>query len=244
VEAATLYAVRRRRPPELLYRAVVGMALLTCKTMRWEVAVSGERFIPHEGPAVIASNHVGHMDFVFLGLAARMRGRLVRFMAMQEAFDHWLAGPLLRGMRHIPVDRRGDAAASYRDAVEVLRSGDVVGVHPEGRINRASSPDTGKTGAVRMARATGAPLIPAAVWGSQHLIAPRARQRFPRNVSISVRLGEPLRLDGGADAAGSTNLLMERIRELLRGSAEGPLGAPSLRDPSTTFDLSKRAGSP
>ncbi len=225
MEATTLYAARQRPPPEPLYRSVVGLALLTCKTMRWDVAVSGERFIPDEGPAVIASNHVGHMDFVFLGLAARMRGRLVRFMAMQEAFDHWLAGPLLRGMRHIAVDRRGDAAASYRDAVAVLRSGEVIGVHPEGRINRGTALDTGKTGAVRMALATGAPLIPAAVWGSQRLIAPGARRKFPRNVSISVSIGEPLRLAVGADAGHSTNLLMERIRELLRPSPEGSGGA-------------------
>jgi len=230
MDVASPSAATPKRPPEPLYRSVVGLALLTCRVMRWDVAVSGERFIPEDGPAVIASNHVGHMDFVFLGFAARSRGRLVRFMAMQEAFDHWLAGPLLRGMRHIPVDRRQDAAASYRDAVSALRSGEVIGVHPEGRINRASLSDTGKTGAVRMALATGAPLIPAAVWGSQRFVAPGARRKFPRNVSISVNIGEPLHLDDTVDAARSTTVLMKRIRGLIQPPAEGSFGARSSRD--------------
>jgi 1-acyl-sn-glycerol-3-phosphate acyltransferase len=219
MEAATyLHGAARRGQPDPLYRSVVGLALLTCKVMRWNVDVTGARFIPAEGPAVLASNHVGNMDFVFLGFAGHRRGRLVRFMAMQEAFDHWLAGPLLRGMRHIPVDRRGDAAASYRDAVGALRSGEVVGVHPEGKINRSSLPAAGKSGAVRMALATGAPLIPAAVWGSQRLVAPGEPRKFPRNLSISVTIGEPIHLDATADAARSTTLLMERIGGLLRGA--------------------------
>src|SRR5438093_11408506 len=111
--------------------------------MRWDVVVSGERFIPAEGPAVLASNHVGHMDFVFLGFAARRRGRLLRFMAMQEAFDHWLGGPLLRGMRHIPVDRKGNASASLRPAVRALEDGEVIGIHPEGRVSATSIPALG-----------------------------------------------------------------------------------------------------
>jgi 1-acyl-sn-glycerol-3-phosphate acyltransferase len=186
--------------------------------MRWDMAVSGAELIPADGPAVLASNHIGNMDFVFLGFAGHRRGRLVRFMAMQEAFDHWLAGPLLRGMRHIPVDRHGDTAASFRLAVQALRAGEVVGVHPEGRINRSHDLAPGKTGAVRMAMATGAPLIPAAVWGSQRLLAPGERRRFPRDLPISVKVGEPILADGELDPASVTATLMERIRELTRGA--------------------------
>jgi 1-acyl-sn-glycerol-3-phosphate acyltransferase len=227
----TLDDAMRRRQPEPLYRGVIGMALLTFKLMQWEISVSGEEFIPAHGPAVLASNHVGNMDFVFLGLAGHRRARFVRFMAMQEAFDHWLGGRLLRGMRHIPVDRRGDAAASYRHAVRALQDGEIVGVHPEGRITRSSPLRPAKTGAVRMARAAGAPLIPAAVWGSQRLLAPGARPRFPRNLSISVNIGEPLRLDTGVDLAGSTSLLMERIYGLLEPAERRSLSASGFSTP-------------
>jgi 1-acyl-sn-glycerol-3-phosphate acyltransferase len=205
-------AVRPRAEP--VYRTVVRFALATRALMRWDLEVSGAEHIPRSGPAVIASNHIGNLDFVFLGFAAHARRRLVRFMAMQEAFDHWLAGPLLRGMRHIPVDRSGDPAAAYDHAIRALESGQIVGIHPEGKINRSLIPGSGKSGAVRMAEETGAPLIPAAVWGTQRILAPGIRPRFPRKVGITVRLGPPLEADGLSGPEETTVLLMERIRGL------------------------------
>ena len=76
--------------------------------------------MPRTGGAVMAINHVGYLDFTFAGLAAQPAGRLVRFMAKKEVFDHRVSGPLMRGMKHIPVDRTGAAADSYRAAVEAL----------------------------------------------------------------------------------------------------------------------------
>lgn len=218
---------RRPGSREPLYDTVVRAALLTSKAMRWEVAVSGEEHIPATGPAVIASNHVGYLDFVFLGMAAHPRGRLVRFMAMREAFDHWLGGPLLRGMKHIPVDRRGDPAPAFDQAVRALEAGEVLGIHPEGRINPSVARMPGKSGAARMALATGAPLIPAAVWGSQRLLAPRARRKFPRNVAISVRVGPPVEFEGSTTPGELTERLMDRIHDLWRG-IRGP-GRPADR---------------
>jgi 1-acyl-sn-glycerol-3-phosphate acyltransferase len=200
--------------PEPLYRSIVTLAVATCKVMRWDLTVEGEHHIPRLGPAVIASNHIGALDFVFLGFAGHSRGRLVRFMAKQEAFDHWLAGPLLRGMRHIPVDRVGDPAAAYRRAIRALGDGEVVGIHPEGKINRTLVPTSGKTGAARMALATGAPLIPAAVWGSHRLISPRQGRGLMRKVTIAVQVGAPLVVEPGIEADDLTDRLMGRIRGL------------------------------
>ena len=213
---------RPRRDP--IYRAIVGLGLTTCGAMRWDLSVSGEEHVPTAGPAVLASNHIGVMDFVFLGLAAHRRGRFVRFMAMKEAFDNPLGGPLLRSMRHIPVDRRGDAAASYRQAVDELGEGEMVGLHPEGKINRALVPVAGKTGAVRMAMATGAPLLPAAIWGSQLLLAPGVR-KFPRHVAVSVEIGPALEIEPGLDAESLTERLMDRIRDMWRGAVAASRGA-------------------
>jgi 1-acyl-sn-glycerol-3-phosphate acyltransferase len=201
-------------PRDPLYRSVVAVAVATCRVMRWNIAVSGEHHIPNFGAAVLASNHVGCLDFVFVGFAGHRRGRLVRFVAMQEAFDHWLAGPLLRGMRHIPVDRGSDPAAGYRHALRALDDGEIVGIHPEGRINRGSMTIAGKTGAARLALATGAPLIPAAVRGSERLLAPGAARSFPRGVDLKVHVGPPLQVEPGGDARDLTTELMGRIRRL------------------------------
>ncbi len=197
------------------------------RLLRWEIRTSGEEHLPTEGRAIIASNHVAHLDFVFLGVAARERGRLVRFMAMREVFDHRIAGPLVRGMRHIRVDRDGDAAASLDRAATALRHGEVVGLHPEGRMSRSLVPSPGKSGAARLAIETGAPLFPAAVWGSQRILARGRRPRYPRGVSVVVAFGPPVPVAQDADATELTALLMARIGELVdRAVAEYPQ-APS-----------------
>jgi 1-acyl-sn-glycerol-3-phosphate acyltransferase len=213
LETPRLVALRRRDP---LYRSVTMVALTTCGAMGWRPTIIGEEHIPAAGPAVIAVNHVGYLDFVFVGFAARRRHRFVRFMAMQEAFNHWLAGPLLRGMRHIPVDRKGDAGAALDGAIQALRGGEIVGIHPEGKVNRSLVLGPGKTGAARMALATGAPLIPAAVWGTQRLLAKGAKRRLPRNVPVTVCLGAPLDPAEAEDPSELTEQLMNGISALWR----------------------------
>ncbi|MTA24870.1 MAG: 1-acyl-sn-glycerol-3-phosphate acyltransferase, partial [Actinobacteria bacterium] len=66
---------------------------------------SGVENIPSKGGAILAINHIGYLDFAIAGTAALPRKRYVRFMAKKEIFDHKVAGPLMRGMHHISVDR-------------------------------------------------------------------------------------------------------------------------------------------
>ncbi len=212
---------------DALYRTVVGAALATLKAMRWDVTVTGAEHIPATGPALLASNHIGYLDFVFLGVAAHERYRLVRFMAMQEAFHHWLAGPLLRGMHHIPVNRTGHGAAALDEATRALRMGEVVGIHPESRISPALVPMVAKTGASRMAMSTGAPLIPAAVWGTQRIMPRHRRPRFPRHVAITVNVGAPIPVDASTDSDELTDRLMSRIGALLEEAIRGYAQAPT-----------------
>src|SRR5450756_2006965 len=71
--------------------------------------VRGAEHIPRSGGAVLASNHVSYLDFIFCGYAAQPSKRFVRFMAKDVVFKHRISGPLMRGMHHIPVDREADA---------------------------------------------------------------------------------------------------------------------------------------
>jgi 1-acyl-sn-glycerol-3-phosphate acyltransferase len=202
---------------------VVALALAVIRLLRWDVRTSGEGFVPVEGPGIIASNHIGHLDFVFLGIAARERGRLVRFMAMREVFDHRVSGPLVRWMRHIRVDRDGDAAASVGSALAALRAGEVIGLHPEGAMSWSFVPMPGKSGAARVAMESGAPLIPAAIWGSQRILPHGRRPRYPRGVAVVVRFGAPISVPPDADPGEVTASLMARIGELVdQAMAEYP----------------------
>ncbi|MDP8970439.1 MAG: 1-acyl-sn-glycerol-3-phosphate acyltransferase [Actinomycetota bacterium] len=206
-----------------VYRLVVALIVGVFRLMGWRVSVSGAEHLPRTGPAVVATNHVGYLDFTFVGYGGRQRGRLLRFLAKQEIFDHPLAGPLMRAMKHIPVDRFGRAAHSFEVAVAALRRGEVIGMFPEGTISPSFVPMAGKTGAARMAMAASAPLLPGAVWGSQRLLTKGKPHNFRRGVAVSVIFGAPVPYGPDDDVDEVTARLMAAIRDLVdRAAAEYP----------------------
>jgi 1-acyl-sn-glycerol-3-phosphate acyltransferase len=200
---------------EPVYRPVIGLALGIFKAMAWDIRTFGAENIPSSGPAVLASNHVGYLDFVFLGAAAHERRRLVRFMAKKEVFDHKVSGPLMRGMHHIPVDRYADRRRAVELGVDALRRGELVGMFPEGTISRSFVPREGKAGAARMALEAGAPLLPCAVWGSQRILTKGRPKNFERRVGIDVYIGDPLPYDAHDDPGVVTKRLMDEIGALV-----------------------------
>jgi 1-acyl-sn-glycerol-3-phosphate acyltransferase len=198
-----------------VYRVVIGAAVGLIKSMGWKVSVEGSENIPTEGPAVIATNHIGYLDFVFSGYAARERGRLVRFLAKKEIFDKSGPGWLMRKMKHIPVDRFGAPHESFDASVAALRRGEVIGMFPEATISPSFVPRPGKNGAVRMAQASGAPLVPAAVWGTHRILTKWRPKNFKRKIAIVVNVGKPFMVDPAEDPDEVTERLMRRINELL-----------------------------
>jgi 1-acyl-sn-glycerol-3-phosphate acyltransferase len=208
---------------EPVYRPVIGAALTLFKVLGWQVRVTGSEHVPTVGPGVIATNHIGYFDFVFVGYGVRPRGRLVRFLAKQEVFEHPVAGPMMRSMKHIPVDRFGRAQQALFDSVAALRRGELLGMVPEGTISRSFVPARGKPGAARMAMEAGAPLIPGAVWGSQRVLTKGRRRNFQRNVIITVDYGPPIAYAPGDDPADVNKRLMATIESMVdRASRDYP----------------------
>ncbi|MFI7573749.1 lysophospholipid acyltransferase family protein [Micromonospora sp. NPDC049497] len=178
--------------PELVYPPVVAAAKAMFRVLDLKITVEGAHHVPRTGGAVMASNHVSYLDFIFCGLGAQESKRLVRFMAKQSVFTHKVSGPLMRGMRHIPVDRRA-GAGSFASAVSALRSGEVVGVFPEATISRSFQVKELKSGATRMASQAGVPVLPVALWGGQRLWTKgRPRTLTRRHVPITIIIGEPM----------------------------------------------------
>lgn len=198
-----------------VYRLVIGGVLTIIKIMGWRVIVLGEENIPRTGSAVLATNHVGYMDFIFSGFAARRRGRLVRFLAKREIWSKPVVGWFMRKMRHIPVDRFGNPRESFDQAVGMLNAGEIIGMFPEATISPSFVPRPGKSGTVRMAQESGAPLIPAAVWGTQRIMTKWRPRNLKRKFAIVVNFGEPLPLKPDENPEAATERLMARINELL-----------------------------
>lgn len=226
---------------DLVYPPVIGAARAWFKALDLRFDIQGTRHVPKRGGAVLVSNHISYLDFVFSGLAARPARRLVRFMAKESVFRHKLSGPLMRAMKHIPVDRQ-DGEHAYARALAALRSGEVVGVFPEATISRSFTLKDFKSGAARLAHEARVPLVPMALWGTQRLWTKGHRRDFRRHhLPIGIRVGEAIAAHREGAAHGSpeeaeeaapplTARLRERIQELLEAAQHAYPAAPTGTD--------------
>jgi 1-acyl-sn-glycerol-3-phosphate acyltransferase len=132
----------------------------------------------HGEGIVVAPNHISFLDPLLLAHFLHDNGRPPRFMGKQSVFEVPLAGQLIRGAGQIPVSRDKDPHKALAAAVAAVRAGECVVMYPEGTITRDPDiwPMSGKTGALRVALETDAPLIPIAQWGANKIMPPYTTQ--------------------------------------------------------------------
>jgi 1-acyl-sn-glycerol-3-phosphate acyltransferase len=182
-----------------------GLAFVTCvSVLRPPLMVltkrdwHGASNIPPDEGCVVVSNHISHFDPLTFAHFIYDAGRLPRFLAKAAVLDQPVIGRVIRATGQIPVYRLTiDASKAYSAAVEAIDRGQCVIVYPEGTITRDPDmwPMTGKTGAARIALATGCPVIPTAQWGAHEVLPPYTKvpHFFPRK-TIHVRAGPPVDL--------------------------------------------------
>ena len=181
--------------------------------------VTGLEHIPREGGAIIAANHVSFLDPLLLPLV--VPHRRVMFLTKVKYIDKPILRWFLTGAGVIPV-ATGDPRAvgeSVAAAVEVVRSGRLVGIFPEGTRSPDGRLHRGKTGVARVAFESGAPVIPVGIIGTD-LAFPRGA-RLPRPRSVRILFGAPITLanpDGKVRSASlsraATDQVMTAIRDL------------------------------
>ena len=176
--------------------------------------VVGAEHVPEVGGALLVANHTSFLDYAFVGLPADMRGhRLVRFMAKDGIWKPPVAGSLMRGMRHIPVDRN-EGSQAFKDAVRLLKAGELVGIFPEATMSRSFEVKTLKSGAARIAAVADVPLLPVIVFGGQRILSYGHRD-FSRGTPIAVTVGEPMHMTRQEKADESTARITAAMSGLL-----------------------------
>ena len=176
---------------EPVYAPVIVTAKAMFKALGLKLDVRGAENVPRNGGAVLASNHISYLDFIFAGLGANPAGRYVRFMAKDTVWDHRIAGPLMRGMKHIPVDRAA-GAGSLAAGLDSVRRGEIVGVFPEATISQSFELKGFKNGAARMAAEADVALVPLVLWGTQRMMTKGRPRDFSRGKAVLITVGEPL----------------------------------------------------
>ncbi len=176
--------------------------------------IRGRENVPREGALIVASNHLSNGDPPVLTTAMP---RHVAWMTKAEWFETPVIGRLLRLGGMIPVRRFEADLKALRRAQHVLRDGGVLAMFPEGTRGGDKGLRAGEPGTALIALRTGSPIVPIAIWGTEHVKLPRDIFRRTR---VHVRFGKPFTLEALGrvtrdDVARGTETIMREIAALL-----------------------------
>lgn len=162
----------------------------------FRLRVTGARNIPASGSGIVAGNHVSAIDGVLLGLITAKRGRrMTRFLVAAEFFRKKSVAWGLRLYRNIPIRRGEGDTGALDEAIATIRGGAFAGIFPEGKVNPdpGGGLQRGRSGVGRIALATGAPVIPVGIWGTQDRWPyPGLHWRRPWRPIAALAYGEPI----------------------------------------------------
>jgi len=204
--------------------------------------------IPASGGVIIVPNHLSHADPLVVAHYVYDAGRWPSFLAKASLFRVPIVGYIIGRCQQIPVERGTiDAARSLDTLVTAVKDGSAVLIYPEGTTTKEPDlwPMRGKTGAARLALATGAPVVPIVMDGPQAIFDPRtAKISLRPRIPVRVTAGPPVDLSAWAGAAPTratldamTDAIMLHLRDMLAEMREvadpPPLWAPA-RKPTPT----------
>ena len=152
------------------------------------------------------------LDPIAVALAAGSAGRPVRFMALSELFEHGVVGWTLRVTRQVPLRRGLGDWDAIENVADVVRTGSLAAMSPEGTVGGGEALQPGQRGAARIALVAGVPIVPVGVWGTQRRW-PRAglHRRPPLRPVVGVVVGPAIQVQGDARSRPDVLALTDRL---------------------------------
>jgi 1-acyl-sn-glycerol-3-phosphate acyltransferase len=185
----------------------------------WNWEVEGLEHVPADGGAIVTPNHLSVFDHFAVGCVMPRR---ITYVGKAEYMDSWKTRYIFPALGMVPIDRGGGSAAerALDKAAELLDSGELFGIYPEGTRSRDGNLHKGHTGCARLALRTGCPIIPVGLQGTLEVQPPDASMPRPFR-TIRVRVGRPIDVTRYLDRADDrlvlrqiTDEVMFEIREL------------------------------
>jgi 1-acyl-sn-glycerol-3-phosphate acyltransferase len=177
------------RDKDLFYRWQRGWGRGLFRLCGIDLEVSGEEHMQSGVPYVIVANHASYMDVPALFATLPIPPQ---FIAKRELARIPFVGTALRWGRHVLIERGSGSSArtSLDQAASHVRAGAAVLVFAEGTRATSDEVQRFKSGALRLAKAGGAAILPVGITGTQKVLPKHGRLLFPNRVR--VRIGTPL----------------------------------------------------
>lgn len=180
----------RLRPSDATLARVVRAVIHPIYRVFTPVRIEGAEHLPATGPVIVAANHISFYDTVVLMLSTKRR---TFFVGKAEYLDSWTTRRLFPALGLIPIERQQAKRAmeALGVAADVLSSGNMLGIYPEGTRSRDGLLHRGHTGVAQLALMTGALVVPVGLVGTDRIqpIGTRVPRPFRRGV---IRFGAPI----------------------------------------------------
>jgi 1-acyl-sn-glycerol-3-phosphate acyltransferase len=204
----------------------------------WRPQIFGTEYIPPTGGAILASNHLSILDSIILPF---MVARPVTFAAKSEYFTgtspaQRFTAAYMRATNQLSVERADTRAAqeTLQAALDLLKAGELFGIYPEGTRSPDGRLYRGRTGVGWLALASGVPVIPVAMVGTDRALPPG--HTIPTLHRVGVRIGKPLTFEDYQDvrpAARARRSITDEVMEAIRalsGQEYAPMYASARKD--------------
>jgi 1-acyl-sn-glycerol-3-phosphate acyltransferase len=203
----------------ILYEAVDRLGLRQLLRSLYRMDVEGAENIPAEGPCILVANHESLIDPFILGAVTT---RKIRYMAKAELFRYPLLKQAMQAFGTFPVERGRGGGAALGQAGELLRQGEALGIFPQGTcLPYRRRP--WRRGAARIALATGAPVVPVCLVGTERAFRPHhPRVGLPR---LRARIAAPVDVPRQAPTTEAATALTGRLERII-GDLGRPYGPP------------------
>jgi 1-acyl-sn-glycerol-3-phosphate acyltransferase len=187
--------------------------------LAWRPTVEGLEFLPETGGAVLAGNHLSVADEYILGAVVP---RHIAFWAKSDYFHGtgvrgWAMKTLMNGLGAIEVNREGGRAAltALDAAIPALRTGDLVGVYPEGTRSPDGRLYRGRTGAARLALLAEVPIVPVGVIGTE-AVQPIGKLIPKLGPKVTMKFGKPIDVTGRSMDSSSLRAITDELMQAIR----------------------------
>ncbi len=170
-----------------MYYIIAKIKFLIIFKLFFRLKVTGQQNIPQDGPFIIVANHSSLLDPIILGVSIKPK---IIFVAAAYLFKIGWLGYLLRKANSIPVQRENDIKA-IKQSLKILQQGGVLGIFPEGGIDRQKNNLPVRAGAAYLATKVGVPIVPIKIKGADKVL-PRGA-KFIRSLNkIEVEIKKPI----------------------------------------------------
>jgi 1-acyl-sn-glycerol-3-phosphate acyltransferase len=212
----------RRLDRRIVHHLLAWVALLFFR-LYGRLKIRHRERIPRAGPIIFAANHASYLDPV-LGWAAVYGTRRMWGLAREGLWKHPVVGYLLDCIGAIPLRRNSADRAALRQALDILKAGETVGIFPEGTRTPDGKLLPAQPGIALLVQKSGAPVVPVAMLGIYEML-PRHRKSLKR-VPLTVVFGEPLHFAPDAPREEITSKIMAAIAAMMTEQGH-PMEAPT-----------------